>query len=468
MRRVAATMILSLLANSCAVGPNYRPPTMTVPASWVGAPARQQRASTTQAADLAQWWRQLGDATLTELIERALRANLDVAMAEANLRHARAIRSIAAGGLWPSATAAASYQREEGPAFESPAAHNLYQAGLDATWELDIFGGTRRGVESASANVQAAIANLQDVQVSVAAEVALAYVQLRGNQQQVVTARSDLTVQRHTADITRKLYQVGFDSGLDLANAQSTVSSTQAQIPVYEAGARQSIYALSVLLAQPPGALLERLAPAADLPKAPEEIPAGLPSDLLRRRPDIRQAEAELHSATAQIGVAVAQLFPQFSLTGGATWESTGLHDWLHSASRSTFVGPVASWPIFQGGAIVANVRAQQALRDEAFVTYRQSVLTALQDVETALIALSEEQQRHRSLSDAVAADHRAVELSLRLFQEGQTDFLNVLTAERTLYADDSALTQSRQNLIADFVALYKALGGGWRVGPSG
>jgi NodT family efflux transporter outer membrane factor (OMF) lipoprotein len=187
-----------------------------------------------------------------------------------------------------------------------------------------------------------------------------------------------------------------------------------------------------------------------------------LPSDLLRRRPDIRQAEALLHSATAQIGVAVAQLFPQFSLTGGVGFASGQSGTLLRRASRSYFLGPAASWPIFQGGAIVSNIHAQEALRDVAFITYRQTVLTALQDVENALVAFDQEQKHFKSLSTAVAADHRAVDLSLRLFHEGQTDFLSVITAQRTLYTDDAALTQSRENLGADLVALYKALGGGW------
>jgi NodT family efflux transporter outer membrane factor (OMF) lipoprotein len=396
-------------------------------------------------------------------VEAALKANLSMASAEASLRQARAVRGIAAGGLWPSVTATAAVQRQQGPQYRTGGgAATLFQAGLDATWELDLFGGVRRGVESADAEVLAAQENLWDVQVSITAEVALDYIQLRGYQQQIVTARNNLEIQQHTVDITRKLYQVGFDSGLDLANAQSTLASTEAQIPVYETGARQSIYALSVLLAQPPGYLLERLSPTADLPVLSGEIPAGLPSDLVRRRPDIRMAEAQLHSATAQIGVAVAQLFPQFSLTGDLGWVSTQSGAWLKKSSRSFSVGPTASWSIFQGGAAVSNIRQQEALRDNALIAYQQSVLGALQDVENALTALGGEQAHCRSLGAAVAADHKAVDLSLKLFREGQTDFLTVITAQRTLYADDSALAQSRQNLGTDLVALFKALGGGW------
>jgi NodT family efflux transporter outer membrane factor (OMF) lipoprotein len=412
-------------------------------------------------ADLRQWWKLFQDPALTALVDEALKANLSLASAEASLRQARALRGVAAGGLWPSATASASALREGGPLYGGGPA-NLFQTGLDATWELDIFGGVRRNLESAEANVTAAVENLRDVQVSITAEVALDYVQLRGYQQEIVTAQENLEIQRHTVEITSKLYKVGFDSGLDMANAEETVATTEAQIPVYETGARQSIYALSVLLGREPGYLVERLAPTAALPPLPTTIPAVLPSDLLRRRPDIRQAEALLHSATAQIGVAVAQLFPQFSLTGGVGFASSQSGTLLRRANRSYFLGPAASWPIFQGGAIVSNIRAQEALRDVAFITYRQTVLTALQDVENALVAFDQEQKHFKSLSTAVAADHRAVDLSLRLFHEGQTDFLSVITAQRTLYTDDAALTQSRENLGADLVALYKALGGGW------
>jgi len=210
---------------------------------------------------------------------------------------------------------------------------------------------------------------------------------------------------------------------------------------------------------------VERLSPTGGLPPLPPRIPAGLPSDLLRRRPDIRQAEAQLHSATAQIGVATAQLYPQFSLTGGVGLESSQASNLLHRASRSFFVGPAASWPLFQGGAIISSIHAQEALRDVAFITYQQTVLTALQDVENALVAFDQEQKHYKSLGDAVAADHKAVDLSMRLFQEGQINFLSVITAQRTLYADDSTLTQSRESLGADVIALYKAMGGGW---PSG
>lgn len=467
--KVIASLALLLLAG-CKVGPDFNPPRPALPAAWVGAGETQPpTVVTAESAELRQWWQQFGDPTLTDLVEEALQANLSLAGAEASLRQARALRGIAAGGLWPSVTASATAQKQGGPQYAAAGGTGKgFQAGLDAAWELDIFGGARRNLESADAGVVAAAENLRDVQVSIAAEVALAYVQLRGSQQEIVTARSSLEIQQHTLDITRKLHQAGFDSGLDMANAEETVAMTESQIPVFETAARQSIYALSVLLGHQPAYLLERLSPTGQLPTLPARIPAGLPSELIRRRPDVRQAEAQLHSATAQIGVATAALFPQFSLTGGVGWMSGQASGLLKNANRSYFLGPAASWPIFSGGAIVSNIHAQQALRDVAFVAYQQTVLTALQDVENALVAFSGEQKHYQSLSTAVAADHKAVDLSMKLFQAGLTDFLSVITAQRTLYTDDSALTLSRENLGADLVALYKALGGGWDMAAGG
>lgn len=452
----ACVCVMAMLAAGCAVGPDYHSPKPVLPTTWAGPPAEaRQPAVTSQSADLARWWEQMRDPTLTSLVEEALKANLSVASAEASLRQARALRGVAVAPLFPSVTGTGSYQRQSGPLYvERGGSQNLFQAGLDAVWEMDIFGGVRRNVESATANVQAAIQNISNVHVSVAAEVALDYIQLRGYQQEAAIARDNLQVQRQALEVTRKLYQAGFDSGLDMAGAETAVAAAEAQVPAYETGARQSIYALSVLLARNPGELVERLTPIGGLPSIPEQIPAGLPSDLLRRRPDIRQAEAQLHSATAQIGVAVAQLFPQFSLTGGVNWASTLGH--------ALFVGPVASWPVFQGGAIVSNIHAQEAFRDAAFMAYRQTVLTALQDVENALVAFAEEQKHQKSLSDAVAADRKNVALSERLYEEGQNNLLTVLIARNALNSDRMALTQSAENLSADLTALYKALGGGW------
>ncbi|MGA2332961.1 MAG: efflux transporter outer membrane subunit [Syntrophales bacterium] len=463
---VLVAALTVLMVSGCMVGPDYRTPQLAVPGEWVGVektPTAHQSVATAQPADLTQWWRQFNDPLLTSLVEEAIKTNLDLQIAEARLRQARAARGVAVAGLWPSVTASGGYQRIHSAATtpDNVNQQDLYQAGLDAVWELDIFGGQRRSVESADANIQAAIESIRDVQVSVTAEVALNYMQLRGYQREIAIAQNNLKAQKHTAEITHKLLNVGFASALDAANADSNVATTESQIPVFESAAQQSIYALSVLLARLPAELLKQLSPMGNLPSVPTQVPAGLPSDMLRRRPDIRASEALLHASTAQIGVAIADFFPTFSLTGTMNWNSNLLRTWWTDASRSYSFGPAVTWPIFQGGAIASNVHLQEALRDQAFITYQKTVLAAFQDVENALIAFAKEQQHRKALTDAVAANRKAVDLSLQLYTEGQIDFLNVLNAQRSLYASEDALVQSERSIATDLIALYKALGGG-------
>jgi len=470
-----------LSISGCMVGPDYHAPHPEAPSGWAGvteAPApRPPSVATAQPAQLTQWWKRFNDPTLAQLVEDALKTNLNLQLAVANLRQARAARGIAVAGLWPEITASGEYLRESTSGVTAPTTkgtaapavqslQNLYQAGFDAAWEIDLFGGQRRNVESADASVQAAIEGISNVQVTIAAEVALNYVQLRGYQQQIAIAQKNLKAMQNTALITRQKAGAGFSSALDGANAEASVATTAAQIPVFETSARQSIYALSILLARPPADLLKQLTPTGDIPGAPAQIPAGLPSDLLRRRPDIRQAEAQLHAATAQIGVATADLFPKFSLTGAVSWQSNLLNAWWTVASRTASFGPSVTWPIFQGGAIVSNIRVQEALRDQAFITYRQTVLGAFQDVENALIAFAKEQEHYKSLKDSVVANSKAFDLSLKLYTEGLLEFLNVLVAQNSLYAVENALVQSNSNISTDLIALYKALGGGWEQAP--
>lgn len=458
-------ILLLLLLAGCAVGPDFKPPQMPVPDGWAGS------TQTNAPVGLSTWWQTFNDPQLTALIVDALATNLDVQLAEARLRESRAARGVVAGGLWPSINGIASYSRNHESANVSSSVgtksgdQNLYLAGFDAVWEVDIFGGIRRNVESANATVQAAQEGLRDAQVSLAAEVALDYIQLRGFQQQIAVAQENLKAQQHTADITRQKQKAGFVSTLDVDNADAQVATTQSQIPVLEVSAQQAIYALSMLLARPPAYLLKELSETQPLPVTPPQVPVGLPSDLARRRPDIRQAEAQLHAATAQIGVAEADLFPKFSLTGNVSWQSDLLHNWFTSPSRASSFGPSMDWALFQGGSIVSNIREQEALGDEAFITYQKTVLAALQDVENALIAYNKEWEHRSALNDAVVASRKAVEVSMQLYSAGQTDFLNVLQAQGTLYASENAFVQSNSSAGQDLIALYKALGGGWENG---
>jgi multidrug efflux system outer membrane protein len=452
-------LLLALLIGGCAVGPDFKPPPPNVPAAWVGVTNTSAATTTPAPVDLTAWWKKFNDPMLVSLINEALGTNLTLQLAQSRLRQARASRGIVSAPFWPSLTANAAYSRG---AAGTVASSNSFLSSLDATWELDVFGGTRRNVESADATILAARENIHDAQVSVCAEIALNYIQLRSTQEQIAIADDNLKSEQNTAGLTRKRLAAGFVSALDVANAEAQVATTASAIPVLQTSVRQTIYALSVLLARPPADLLDRLSKPGPVPLTPPEVPVGLPSDLLKRRPDIREAEAQWHAANAQIGVAKSDLFPQFSLTGSINYQSDLVRTLYAGANRVWGAGPSVTWPILQGGAITANVRLQKELTDQASITYRQTVLQALEDVESALVAFALEWNHRNTLDEAVTQNRRAVDLSMQLYTQGNTDFLSVLDAERSLYTSETALSQSKASISTDLVALYKALGGGW------
>jgi NodT family efflux transporter outer membrane factor (OMF) lipoprotein len=439
-----------------------------MPAGWIAPtsqPTTQQSVVTeTSPTELEQWWTTLNDPLLNELIRRAIESNLDLKLAESRVLAARESRVIVSSGLYPNVGSSASYRRS----VTADRGRDLFQAGLDAAWELDIFGGTRRSVEASEANLQSAIENQRDVLVTLTSEVALNYIDLRGFQNEIRIARQNLEIQRQSAAITRRRFAggQGFVGGLDVANSDAAVASIEAQIPSLEASVRQSIYSLSVLLGQPPAALLPVLSEPAAIPRTPRQIPVGLPSDLLRRRPDIRRAEADLHSATAQIGVATAALYPSFNLAGSIGVSANSVSSLFNWNNSLWSIGPGVSWPIFEAGRLQANVRLQTELQRQSFLSYQRTLLVALQDVENALINYEKDQQRRESLVAAVDASRRSLNISTSLYTEGQTLYLDVLTAQRSLISSEDALVQSDRNIAADLVSLYKALGGGWPLPP--
>ena len=457
---ISVSCLFVLTAAGCAVGPDWQPPQPQVPSGWSQAAAEPNEAA---AQEIIHWWTEFGDSTLTSLVERAVKSNLDLKQAQARVRQARAAQGVAGAGFWPTADFAGSYTRSRsaGPA---GTIRNLYQAGLDAAWELDIFGGTRRDIEAAGADLQAGLEDERDVLVTLGAEVALNYIDLRGFQQQIVIAQNNLKAQQHTAELTRERFRGGFVSALDVANADSLVATTASQIPLLESAARQTIYALSVLLGLEPLGLVEELSATSTIPAAPPAVPLGVPSELLRRRPDVRRAEAQLHAATARIGVATADLFPRLTLSGSMGYQNEKFHSLTDWSSRFWSFGPSVSLPLFNAGRIDSNIKLQEALRDESLIAYQRTVLIALQDVENALIASTKEQEHCKALADAVAANRKAVELAGQLYTQGETDFLNVLEAQRALYVSEDAVVQSTRSVSTDLVALYKALGGGWSI----
>ncbi len=467
---VMLTVAVSITVSGCAaVGPAYHPSQTATPAAWVGT---VPETATENVADLAHWWSVFHDPILESLVKQAVASNLDLKLAESRIRQARAARSAAAAGLGPAVSANSSFTRSR----TSPGGNSTsktygatdgtlssqYQAGFDASWELDIFGGVRRNVEAANADLQASIESRRDVLVTLAAETAVDYIDLRACQQQIVIARENLLAQQRTAELTQKLFKTGFSSALDVANANAQTATTAAQIPVLETLARQYIYSLSLLIGREPGALMTELTPPSGIPAAAPSVPVGIPADLLRQRPDIRMAEAQIHAATARIGVATADLFPKFTLSGAAGFMNNDFTSWLDWVNRFWSFGPSASWQIFDTGKTRANIEQQKALEEQSVITYQQTVLTALQEVENALISSTKEYERRKALTDAVTANRKAVNLAIRLYSDGQTDFLNVLQSQRSLYTSEDALAQSSRNVSTNLVALYKAVGGGW------
>jgi NodT family efflux transporter outer membrane factor (OMF) lipoprotein len=455
--------------SGCMAGPNYKPPTTETPAGWSGVTnvtaATGARLAQTP-ADLAQWWTRFNDPKLTELVNVALRTNLDVRLAETLLREARAARGIDVGGLWPSLTLSGSATHSGVIGGPHPAGSpNTLGAGAGALWNLDVFGGTRRRIEADNAAIEAAFENVYGAQVALVSEVAIDYLQVRGAQDQIAIAQNNLKSQQHTAEVTRLKGKAGFDSALDQANADAQVATTASTIPVLETSIQQNIFALSILLDRPPADLLGDLSKPGSVltTNVPPEIPVGLPSDLLRRRPDIQAAEANLHQAAAQIGVAESAFFPQFSLTGTANYQNSVLRDLFAGPSGFYSAGAAIVWPVFSAGSTVSNVRLQKAAKDAAYISYQKTVLNALADVESSLVAFAKEWDHRKALSDSVVYNQRAYDLSQQLYQAGTEEFLNVLDAERSLFGSQTALAQSNQAILVDLVNIYRALGGGWQ-----
>lgn len=453
----------------CTVGPDYHIPESNPPAQWSETPAGGE---TNDSPSIAAWWKSFNDTELDSLVELAVHSNLDLRIAEARVREARAQRGAVEADFWPGVDASGSYARERTSANQPllgallppgvPLENNVYQAGFDASWELDVFGGTRRAVEAADASIAAAVYSRQDVQVTLVSEVARNYVQARSFQRRLEIARENIEAQQNTVALAGDRFRHGLTSNLDAEQAGTVLAQTEAQVPTLEIGLQTSIHRLGVLLGQQPGALLTELAVVAPIPAAPPQVPVGLPSDLLRRRPDVRAAERQLAAATAQIGVATADLFPKFSLTGEVGLQGVSTSDWFTAGSRFWSAGPTVQWRIFDAGRIRANIRVKNARQEQALASYEKTVLTSFEDVENALVAYAKEQTRNVSLEEAVRKSRNSLQISSQRYANGLTNFIDVLEAERTLYQAQDNLVQSDQAVGQDLIALYKALGGGW------
>jgi len=471
MTKKSITAVAAMLwLVGCTVGPNYEEPKLATPANWQEA---QQKGVDVRPAELTQWWTSFNDPLLDSLVERAVKSNLDLRIAEARIREARAARAVTASGLWPTLDVSASYRRNRtsenafalgtlAPQGGGNLEQDLFKTGFDASWEIDVFGGVRRNVEAADATIAASVESRRDVLVTLLGDVAKNYIDLRGFQRRLAVARANLKAQQDTLELTRIRFQAGLTSDLEVAQAESQANTTLAQIPTLESSLKQAAYSLDLLLGLAPGALWNELANEMAIPILPPEVLIGLPSDLLRRRPDIRFAERQLAASTALVGSAMADLFPKFFLTGTYGLQSISASDWLTGRSRYWSVGPRITWPIFDAGRIRANIEIRNAQQEQALNRYEKTVLAAFGDVEKSLVNYSREQARQQALVDAVASSRRAVEMANELYIRGLNDFLNVLDTQRSLYAAENDLAQSEATMASNLVALYKALGGGW------
>jgi len=467
---LAAGAALFALAG-CTVGPNYQAPTVkATPGQWAE-PLPSTAAGTGDS--LTVWWKSFHDPELDSLIGRALRENLDLRIAEARIRQSRAQLRGTVADQGPTVDTKASYERNRQsanqPLFSGllppsvPLENNVYQAGFDASWELDVFGGGRRAVESAQASLAASVFNHEDMQVTLTSEVAQNYLAARMMQSRLAIARHNREVEAKEVTLARDRYRHGLTNSLDAEQAATVLAQTEAELPALESQLQTSIHRLGVLLGQPPEALLVELSAVAPPPQKPPLVPVGLPSELLLRRPDIRGAERQLAAATAQIGVATADLFPKFSLTGNIGYESISPSTWFDAPSRFWTVGPTVQWQLFDSGRVRANIRLQNAKQEEALAKYEKTVLTGFEEVENALVAYAKEQIRHEALQRVVVSSDNSLRIAQEQYSRGLTSFINVLDAERSTYQAQDTLAQSDQNVIQDVIALYKALGGGWQ-----
>jgi len=478
-REVSAVTLSCALLGACNVGPDYKPPTMVVPSAFqenstttASAPMSRPKSA---AADVSAWWSHLHDRELDRLIAVALSSNLDVQTAASRVRQAREQEIIAGAAEYPSVSASGvglnlhsnsnligKLTGEPPSQTDTPANMRLYSAGFDATWELDIFGGTRRAMQAAAANTEASLWGLRDAEVTLTAEIATDYLALRAAQARITLTQNEWNDQQALFNIIRARAQAGFVTQLDVNQQRTLLATTQAEIPALQAEVAVMAHAIAVLLGQQPENLANELGAAATLPSVPTTLPVGLPSDLLRRRPDVREAERQLASATAQVGVAVADLYPKVDLIGLASFTSNHLSNLLTPASFGTIGLAQISWPIFEAGKIHANIRADEEQQLQAYLAYQKSVLAALQDAEDALARYTAEQRRWQATNEAAIAATSSVAIASAQYRTGLIPYINVLTAQTNSLSTKDQLVQSQQALATDLASLFKALGGGW------
>ena len=487
----------------CTLGPDFETPSLFTAASFRRAkPAAVASLTVPEPVDPA-WWGLFNDPVLTDLETRVVASNLSIRIASIRLAESRAERGVVAAAQFPTLNGNASYTREKisnrgvagifsggsgssgsttatssnglgGTTGAIPSSttgagksggippFNLFQYGFDASWEADLWGRVRRGVESADATVEASAEQRRSTVLTAVAELARDYIQLRGQQRDLQIAQDTLASDRQSLKLTQSRQTSGLTTGLDVADAAAQVATTAAQIPQLEQQAAVTMNALALLLGETPGALTEQLAAAKPVPPVPPTVPVGLPSELVRRRPDIRMAEAQLHAATADIGQAEADFFPKVTLSGSIGIQATRFTDLGNWGSRMYSGGPSITIPIFEGGRLKSTLELRKAQQQEAAVTYQQMVLQAFHEVDNAMTAYAAEQLRREQLARAVAQARLAMGLARSQYTMGLAAYLDVLTTQRTVFAAEQQYADSTTTTSTNLVQLYKALGGGW------
>ncbi len=493
-RTPALAALLSLALSGCLVGPNFERPAQSPPNVFDRTQTAQAPSKPVESGFNADWWELFDDPTLNALEKQLADANLDVAAASARLRQSRAEQRVAGAAEYPTLTGAASYNRERGsengilsllgvtptstqpqsasgsaplgvsamPGSKGSPAYDLYQFGFDASWEVDIWGRVRRSVEAASAMTDASWEERNAVLLSARAELARDYVQLRDTQALLQIARQNLDIARDATKLTKTRVREGVTTDLDVANASAQEATIESLIPTLESRRETTINAIGVLLAKEPGALRDMLANPRDVPRLPQQVPIGFPSELAQRRPDIRKAEAQLHAATAAIGMAKADFYPRISLNGSAGFQSLQLSNLADWASGQFVVGPSITLPIFEGGRLKGTLQLREAQQQEAAIVYKRTVLQAWREVDDALIVYDAEQQRHNRLEAVVDLNLRALSIARQRYKAGAVDFLDVLNVQKQLLDAQRNLEQSRADAAANLITLCKVLGGGW------
>ncbi len=500
MLRPLTAMAAILALAACSVGPDYTPPDPKTPATWndpsVKKPGPKNRSNITMESNPdPHWWESFNDPELNSLVTRAAGANLSLRQTVLRIEEARADEVGAASAGLPHLTGNASYMRDqEGlrglvneSGYNTTGTNNtgtdgnttsgllnklyqpfdLFQDSLNASWEIDLFGRVRRSVEESQANVEAMVEARNDALVSAEAQVAQSYAQLRGAQAQDRIAAEDIKVETDVLNLTKDRVARGLASDLDVDNAQTQLDTTTASLPTFQQQTQQAANALAVLLALPPGALDGELTQGQTVPTLPPDIPIGMPSTLAERRPDIREAAAKLHQATAALGVAVAQTYPDVTLTGEVGTRALEAHYLTHWSNLFYSYGPAVSLPIFEGGQLTSNIDLTTAEQKEAALQYQQTVLNALQEVENALAAYRADRARQVSLADTVKSAQDGLMLATDRYRHGLSSFIDVLTTENQLVTARQQYTDSALSVTVDVIQLYRALGGGWQDIPT-